>query len=89
MPQIEQYANHTPVLIDDIISTGRTMIETIKHIQAYGIHNIICLAVHAVFANNAYDELMKTGVADIVTCNTIVHPSNKIDISNLRIDAAK
>ncbi|MBN9227361.1 MULTISPECIES: ribose-phosphate pyrophosphokinase [Legionella] len=87
VPQIEQYPNHTPVLIDDIISTGRTMIETIKHIQTYGIHNIICLAVHAVFANNAYDELMKTGITDIVTCNTIVHPSNKIDISNLFIEA--
>ncbi len=89
VPQIEQYPNHTPVLIDDIISTGKTMIETIKHIQTYGINNIICLAVHAVFAKNAYEELKKTGVTDIVTCNTIAHPSNKIDMSNLLIDAVK
>ena len=78
VPQIEQYPNHTQVLIDDIISTGKTMIETIKHIQMYGIHNIICLAVHAVFANNAYEELMKTGITDIVTCNTIIHPQIKL-----------
>lgn len=87
IPQIEQYPNHTPVLIDDIISTGATLTETIKHIKACGINDIVCLAVHAIFANNAYERLLNTGVTDIVTCNTIAHPSNQIDVSSLLIDA--
>ncbi len=87
IPKLELYPNHTPVLVDDIISTGFTMIETIKHIQAYGYRSILCIGVHAVFAKNAYQLLLKTGVKEIITCNTIAHPSNKIDLSHLVIDA--
>ena len=89
IPQIEQFPDHTPVLIDDIISTGFTMVETIRHIQSHGIQTIICLAVHAIFANDAYELIMNTGITDIVTCNTVTHPSNKIDMSNILIDAVK
>lgn len=87
LPKLEQYPDHTPVLMDDIISTGKTMIETIRHIQAYGIRSITCVAVHAVFADQAYEDLMKTGISELATCNTIIHPSNKIDVSSLVIDA--
>ena len=87
IPQIELYPDHTPILIDDIISTGVTMIETIKHIQSYKIESILCLAVHAIFANQSYEKILETGVRDIITCNTITHPSNKIDLGDLLVDA--
>ncbi|MBI1288573.1 MAG: ribose-phosphate diphosphokinase [Flavobacteriales bacterium] len=83
VPHVERYANHTPVLVDDIISTGRTMIETIGHLKAAGMNAPICIGVHAVFAGNAYSELQAAGAARIVTCNTIPHESNAIDISDL------
>jgi ribose-phosphate pyrophosphokinase len=82
-PQVELYKNFTPVLVDDIISTARTMIETAKHLNIAGIKPPICIGVHAVFAGNAYQELMKSGVKNVVTCNTIPHKSNGIDISGL------
>jgi hypothetical protein len=31
-------------------------------------------------------DLLATGVTEIITCNTIMHSSNKIDLSNLIID---
>ena len=34
VPNIHAYSNNTPVLVDDIISTARTMIETVKHLQS-------------------------------------------------------
>lgn len=83
LPQIEQYKNHTPVLIDDIISTARTMIETIKHLKNLHMPSPICIGVHAIFAGNAYEDLLKAGASKIVTCNTIKHPSNGIDLSEL------
>lgn len=89
IPKIELYPDHTPLLIDDIISTGVTMVETVMHIQSYGIDSIICLAVHAIFANHAYELLLKTGVTKVVTCNTIAHPTNEIDLSDLVTDAVK
>ncbi|MEY3443003.1 MAG: hypothetical protein RLZZ519_1284 [Bacteroidota bacterium] len=83
VPQVELYQNHTPVLVDDIISTARTMIETVQHILHAGMRPPICIGVHAVFAGEAYSKLLEAGVAKVVTCNTIAHPSNGIDVSGL------
>jgi ribose-phosphate pyrophosphokinase len=83
VPAVENYKNHTPVLVDDIISTARTMIETVQHLKRAGMIAPICIGVHAVFSGNAYQELRDSGTANIVTCNTIPHESNGIDISDL------
>jgi len=85
IPKTELYKNETPVLVDDIISTAHTMIETIKHLKKEGMKPAVCIGIHAVFAGNAYQELLESGVDKIVTCNTISHPSNAIDLSNILI----
>ena len=87
IPKIEAYKDHTPVLVDDIISTAMTMIETVNHLKSLGIKKIYCVGVHALFAKNAYQDLLATEVTDIVSCNTIEHQSNKIDLSNIIIEA--
>lgn len=78
-PGMERYKTHTPVLIDDIISTARTMIQAAKLLADAGMKAPVCIGVHAVFAGDAYEELKKAGAAKIVTCNTIPHISNGID----------
>lgn len=83
IPNVEKYKDHTPVLVDDIISTGRTMIATIKHLINAGMQPPVCIGVHAVFAGNAYQEIITAGAKEVITCNTIPHESNKIDISDL------
>lgn len=83
VPDVENYQNHTPVLVDDIISTARTMIETVQHLKKAGMRPPVCIGVHAVFAGDAYQQLQASGVESIVTCNTIGHESNAIDISEL------
>ncbi|SDW34716.1 ribose-phosphate pyrophosphokinase [Flavobacterium degerlachei] len=83
IPHIDIYKNHIPVLIDDIISTGRTMLETIGHLKAAGMKPAICIGVHAVFAGNSFQEIKDSGAKEIITCNTIPHKSNQIDISDL------
>ncbi len=83
VPQVEKYKNHTPVLVDDIISTARTMIETIGHLNNAGMKPPVCVGVHAVFSGNAFEELKKSGINKIITCNTIPHSSNGIDITAL------
>lgn len=86
VPDIQGYKNHTPVLVDDIISTARTMIETVRHLKHSDMKAPVCIGVHAVFAGNAYRELTDAGAAGIFTCNTIPHESNRIDISRVLAD---
>lgn len=87
IPNISTYQNATPVLIDDIISTAMTMIGTVKHLKSLKMNPAICIGVHAIFADNAYDDLLSSSVESILTCNTILHQSNVIDVSDNIIDA--
>lgn len=81
VPDVERWQDRTPVLVDDIISTARTMIATVGHLVRAGLRPPVCIGVHAVFADKAYEELRSSGAARVVTCNTIPHPSNAIDLS--------
>jgi ribose-phosphate pyrophosphokinase len=63
------------------------MMGTVTHLKAAGLAPPVCIAVHPVFAGDAYAELAACGVERIVSCNTIVHPSNAIDISSAVSDA--
>lgn len=82
-PDLVGHGERTPVLIDDIISTGRTMIETLHHLRdATAAREPMCVAIHAVFADRAHDDLFAAGAARVVTCNTIEHPSNRICVAD-------
>lgn len=83
VPDLAQYQNHTPVLVDDIISTARTMIDTVDHLKAAGMAAPVCIGVHAVFAGDGYEALKNSGAGQIVTCNTIPHETNAIDVTAL------
>lgn len=89
VPEVEQFKQHTPVLIDDIISTARTMMVTAEHLSEAGLKPVTCIGVHGLFAGNAYNELLQAGVGKIITCNTIPHHTNKIDMSELIINSLK
>ncbi|RHX88129.1 ribose-phosphate pyrophosphokinase [Leptospira stimsonii] len=86
VPHLEKYRDCTPVLIDDIISTGKTLLETIGHLKVAGMKPAICIGVHGIFADDAYEELMKSGIELCATTNTIQHMSNQIDVSKLLSD---
>ena len=81
LPDVELWPTRTPVLIDDIVSTARTMIETVGLLRRARMRDPVCLAVHGVFAAGAYEALRAAGAARIATCNTIAHASNAIDLS--------
>lgn len=82
IPKIHKYLEkYTPVIVDDIISTAVTMIKTVEHLKEEGAKPPVCIGIHAVFSGDSYSELQKSGVSKIITCNTIAHSSNGINIS--------
>ena len=80
------WRDHTPVLVDDIVSTARTMIETVGPLRDGGMKPPVCVAIHAVFAENACEELCAAGIERVATANTISHSSNSIDVTPLLAD---
>jgi ribose-phosphate pyrophosphokinase len=81
-PDLAKHRGRTPVLVDDIISTARTMIATIGHLGRAGAPAPVCVGIHGVFADRAHDDLLAAGAARIATCNTILHASNAIDVDD-------
>lgn len=75
----------TVVVVDDIISTGHTMVEIVKQLKKMSPKKIMCMAVHGLFVENAYEKLVKAGADEVITTNTINHKSNKIDITKIII----
>ena len=89
VPNVERWSDHTPVILDDIISTARTMIETVGHIRGSGLAAPTCIGVHAIFAGDSYEELRQAGAGEIVTCNTVPHSSNAIDVTSPIVEAVR
>lgn len=80
---------HTPVLVDDIVSTGRTLIEATRSLRAAGSAAPVCVAIHAVFSDQVEGALVNAGASGIVTCNTITHASNRICVADSIAEAAR
>ena len=45
-----------------------------------GLSSPVCVGVHAIFCNGAEETLSRAQVARTITCNTISHPTNDIDV---------
>ena len=71
----------TPVIVDDIASSARTMIEAVETVRSSGARAPVCIAVHAIFAGDSYSDLRKAGAARIVSTNAVDHSSNAIDLT--------
>lgn len=82
LPEIND-TKRTPVLVDDIISTGGSMRAATRALILKGFKKPICIGIHALFNTTTYDHLMQDGAEKIITCNTINHPTNKIDITDM------
>jgi len=76
----------TPVLVDDIISSGRTMIEAVRIILARGATTPVCVAVHAIFADKS-DVLLEEVGARVITSNSIPHETNGLDVAPILANA--
>jgi ribose-phosphate pyrophosphokinase len=81
LPHPERWRKHTPVLVDDIIASGRTMMAAATHLQHAGLPPSICVAVHGVFSDDALSGLKLAGAADVITTNTVPVTTGRIDIS--------
>ncbi|MGH7157461.1 MAG: ribose-phosphate diphosphokinase [Candidatus Saccharimonadales bacterium] len=57
----------TVVLIDDMMSTGTTMLQAIHNLSTEGITDIYCVATHGIFLDDSYEKLSRLTKAVIVS----------------------
>ncbi len=82
LPDLTILGERTPVLVDDIISSGHTMIEAVRLVAGRAARHPVCIAVHGLFADNS-DRMLAAAGARIVTSNSVAHVANAIDVAPL------
>ncbi|MBA5775522.1 ribose-phosphate diphosphokinase [Stappia sp. F7233] len=80
-PEGADLSRGTPVILDDIASSGRTMVRAVERVLAAGAKPPVCVLIHAVFSDRAFDDILTAGAARVVTTDTIPHPSNAISVA--------
>ncbi len=66
-----EVSGDTAIVIDDVISTGGTIIESAKALKKKGVKKVIVCATHGVFAANAVARLEKSPIDKIIVTDSV------------------
>ena len=80
--------NKNVIIVDDIISTGHTMIEAAKKARKLKAKSVTAIGVHGLFVEDALGK-MKKYFDKVVTTNCIEHQTNEIDVASLLSEELK
>lgn len=81
IPESPELRRGTPVILDDIASSGQTMAQAVRRLAEAGTHPPVCIVIHAVFADAACRQILAAGAARIISTDTIPHPTNAIKVA--------
>jgi len=73
--------NRDLILVDDIISTGGSIIKATQFLKKQKCKKIYVACTHALLINDAEKKIKKAGVTSIISTNTIPGKTSKVDIS--------
>ena len=71
------------VLVDDMISTGRTLAAAARALGRAGAASVDVAATHALFLPGAERAMRRAGIASVWTTDTVPHTTNAIGIAGL------
>lgn len=75
------------VLLDDMASTGRTLIGSAEQLLARGAASVDVAVTHALFNGDALPALKAAGVRQVWSSNSVPHESNAVSVVPLLVRA--
>ena len=79
----DEVENRDLILIDDMISTGGSIIKATQFLKKQKCKKIYVACTHALLMNDAEKKIKKAGVTSIISTNTIPGKTSKVDISKI------
>lgn len=71
------------VIIDDMISTGTSVIKCAQLLKKFGVNKIIAACTHPLMVGGAIDKMKAAGVDELISSNTIPSKYSKVDVAPL------
>ncbi|EKD32990.1 MAG: Ribose-phosphate pyrophosphokinase [uncultured bacterium] len=73
------------LIVDDMIDTGGTAIACVNMLKKHNAASVSIAATHGIFSDNAIEKLLKTGVREIITTNTLLQKKHaKVKVVDIR-----
>jgi ribose-phosphate pyrophosphokinase len=88
-PDSANVAGHPVVLVDDMVSSGITILTATKALLAAGAVAVDVVVTHALFPESVTQEFFAAGVRSIRSTNSIPHSTNAIDLAPLLASALR
>lgn len=82
LPDLSGWHDRQPVLVDDIASSGHTLIKAAQKLRAQGFAPPDIAVVHGIFAGDSYQQLVPL-CRRIVSTDSVAHPSNSVGLAPL------
>jgi ribose-phosphate pyrophosphokinase len=77
------------VLLDDVASTGGTLVECARKLRALGATRIDAAVTHALLDGAAEERLAEAGIGELISTDTVAHASNRLGVAELIAAALK
>jgi len=77
------------LLVDDIVSSGSTLTACAKALAAAGATTVDAIVVHALFAPELMDEILRAGIRSVRSTDSVPHGTNAIALDNILADALR
>ena len=71
---IGDVAGHTPIIIEDLIDTGSTIINVVEALKERGAEDAFVCATHGLFSDDALKRLDHPNIREVVTTDSIALP---------------
>jgi len=79
---LDEVANRDLILVDDMISTGGSIVKATQFLKKQKCKKVYVACTHALLMNDAEKRIKKAGVTKIISANTIPGKTSLVDISN-------
>ena len=86
LPDIE-IRNRDALLVDDMASTGHTLIEAAQALSRRGANSVNALITHALFNEGTMDSMRAAGIDFVGSTDSVAHPSNVVGLAPLLASA--
>ena len=71
------------ILLDDMISTGESIVEACRFLSRYSPNKIYAMCTHALLIGDAMTRIRAAGVEEIISTNSIPGVNAKVDLAQL------
>lgn len=88
LPDVD-YCGKDIVLVDDVISSGQTLIRCAQLLREQGCHKVSALCTHPLLAPGAEKALQEAGITSLLSSDSILHASNCLALAPLLSEAVK